>query len=1074
MKRALFLMIGCLVGLVMIANPITKEEAQQKAVQFLSKKQSNRALAPRLKPVSLQEVSGLNSERLYAFNVGQKNGFVVMSADDCTGELILGYADKGELSMETMPDNMRAWLKGYDDEIKWMQEHGVTNEVAASRANSPSAARTPISPLLTSRWNQAEPYNTYCPIYSKAKCVTGCVATATAQVLYYYGKKRGESTTTLKAIPGYTTATHSLAVDEKAVRTFDWSKMSDIYPSNAEANEEVARLMEYVGAGLKMNYRLANVGGSLAYHMDIPYVLTEYFGYDKSARYVTRSDYSYSDWISMMYEMLSKGNPVLYGGQSTGGGHSFVLDGYAEEDYFHVNWGWGGDSDGHFKLSVLYSEKQGIGGSTSQDGYSSGQEAIIDVNPVSSGVDTSMRMTVTKAYYDDRVCKRSSSNENFTNVKLFWNIYNYTGATAGFDFGWGLYRGDQFLKVLYHGYHEALPNRSGFINGVVIEVGADLSDGEYLLKPISRKIGTDTWYPDFGSEIYYITATISGNTLTLARSVSTDLWINDNNRSVSADPRVGTPMTVTATISNRGTMYSGEVSVGKVVGGTYSEPIYQKLAAQQVEITPGDTKEVTFTFTPSTAGNMELYLLDKDNNAISNKIDITVSPNNATTGTLAIDWENDITLDNAYSPDCKQWYYGFYGSKILGHVKVTNNSTTDAHTSGLLIRLWKKNGDNYSSWDSHTYATDIAANGGTQTINFVFDELEVGTSYLLTYHYTNGAELLNDLEKPQVEHYPMQAYYGVTTIAADGTETTVAPTASVTVPDNALVLDISQLTTVTSVTPNSNPNTLYIVGTSAPSGLDGKNVVQNGTAATLTLQDGYGFYTPIVFTATNVSYTRTFTTGADGTNGWSTIVLPFDVKQVKQGDKVIDWFHKSSDTGKHFWVKKFSSEDGSTVNFDFVDQMKADTPYIIAVPGSTWGESWNLTNKPITFYGANATFEPGTLSSVSGYHYKFAGTKQAKSVTDCYVMNNEGNAFNKTTATVEPFRAYFSPLTMMSGQPAAAALYIGSEGNNPTGITEMTYDRQETKGAAYNLNGQRVAHPRKGLYIVDGKKVIMK
>ena len=195
----------------MIANPITKEEAQQKAVQFLSKKQSNRALAPRLKPVSLQEVSGLNSERLYAFNVGQKNGFVVMSADDCTGELILGYADKGELSMETMPDNMRAWLKGYDDEIKWMQEHGVTNQVAASRAMTASVARTPISALLTSRWNQDGPYNTYCPQVgvTPVPTVTGCVATATAQVLYYYGKKRGTPTTTLKAIPGYTTLAYS-------------------------------------------------------------------------------------------------------------------------------------------------------------------------------------------------------------------------------------------------------------------------------------------------------------------------------------------------------------------------------------------------------------------------------------------------------------------------------------------------------------------------------------------------------------------------------------------------------------------------------------------------------------------------------------------------------------------------------------------------------------------------------------------------------------------------------------------------------------------------------------------------
>lgn len=1061
MKRALFLMIGCLVGQLMIANPITKEEAQQKAVQFLSKKQSNRALAPRLKPVSLQGVSGLNSERLYAFNVGQKNGFVVMSADDCTGELILGYADKGELSMETMPDNMRAWLKGYDDEIKWMQEHGVTNEVAASRAMTASAARTPISPLLASRWDQDEPYNTYCP----SGTVTGCVATATAQVLYYYGKKRGTSTTTSKAIPGYTTATYSLAVGEKAVRTFDWSKMSDIYPSTSEANEEVARLMEYVGAGLQMNYGPASSGGSMAFSNNIPYVLTEYFGYDKSARCVYRNDYSYGEWIDMMYKMLSNGNPVLYGGDSTGGGHAFVLDGYTEDDYFHVNWGWGGESDGHFKLSVLYSKQQGIGGSTSQDGYSSAQDAIINVNPVNSGVDTSTRMTVTDAFPDQTKYNRTSANANFTGVVLKSYVYNCTGATVTFDFGWGLYSGDELLSVVAQASYE-VANRAGSAPATfTVSFGAGLANGDYLLMPISKKQGTATWYPDFGSEIYYINATISGNTLTLAESVQTNMSVT--NISVSASPEVGKPMTITAKLYNNGTLYSGDVSIGKATGGT---PAYKMLASQQIEVDAGKEIDVTFTFTPSDAGGMTIYLLNKSQNAISSPINITVSPSNATTGTLAIDWENDITLDNAYSLDCKQWYLGFYGSKILGHVKVKNNSTTDAHTSGLLVRLWKQYSENkFTLWDSHTYATDIAAKGGTKTIDFVFDELEVDTTYLVTYHYTNP-----EATEISVPHYSMQAYYGVTTIAADGTEKTVPPTPSVTVPDNALVLDISQLTTVTSVTPNSNPNTVYIVGNSVPSGLDGKNVVQNGTAATLTLQDGYGFYTPMAFTATNVTYTRTFATGADGKKGWSTIVLPFDVKQVKQGDKVIDWFHNSTDTGKHFWVKNFSSEDGSTVNFDYVEQMKADTPYIIAVPGSTWGESWNLTDKPITFYGANATIESGTLASVSGNQYKFAGTKQAKAVTDCYVMNDDGNAFDKATTTVAPFRAYFSPQAMIPGQAAAASLHIGSEGNNPTGITEMTYDRQETKGAAYNLNGQRVVHPRKGLYIVDGKKVIMK
>ena len=698
----------------------------------------------------------------------------------------------------------------------------------------------------------------------------------------------------------------------------------------------------------------------------------------------------------------------------------------------------------------MYSEEQGIGGSTSQNGYSAGQEAIINVNPVNSGVDTSTRMTVTDAFPDQTEYSRDDTNVDFTNVKLYFGAYNYTGATVTFDFGWGLYSGDELLSVF--AYTNEIPNRAGYPSRYFYtNFGADLADGDYLLMPISRKNGTETWYPDFGSEVYYINANISGNTLTLAESVQMN--IKAKNISVSASPQVGKPVTITAKLHNYGTLYSGDVSIGTATGGT---PAYKLLASQQIEVDAEKEIDVTFTFTPSDAGEMTIYLLDKSQNKISKSpINITVSPSNATTGTLAINENTDITFDNAAGAN---WYNGFYGSKILGHVKVTNNSATNAHTSGLLIRLWKNySGNQYTLWDSHTCATNIAANGGTQTFDFVFDELEVGTKYFLSYHYTNP-----ETTEISVPHYPLNAQYGVTTIAADGTEKTEAPTASVITPDEALALDVSHLAIVTTVTPNSNPNTVYIVGNSVPSGLEGKNVVQNGTAATLTLQDGYGFYTPAAFTATNVTYTRTFTTGADGTNGWSTIVLPFDVAQVKQGDKVIDWFHNSTDTGKHFWVKNFSSEDGSTVNFDYVEQMKADTPYIIAVPGSTWGESWNLTNKPITFYGADATIESGTLASVSGNQYKFAGTKQAKAVTDCYVMNNEGNAFNKATTTVAPFRAYFSPQD------------IGSEGNNPTGITEMTYDRQETKGAAYNLNGQRVAHPRRGLYIVDGKKVIMK
>ena len=157
---------------------------------------------------------------------------------------------------------------------------------------------------------------------------------------------------------------------------------------------------------------------------------------------------------------------------------------------------------------------------------------------------------------------------------------------------------------------------------------------------------------------------------------------------------------------------------------------------------------------------------------------------------------------------------------------------------------------------------------------------------------------------PPVEGYG--AYGSAETIEiADG---------KVTVPNDVYAVDLTWADELTSVTPNSNPNTLYFVTGSVPSGLDNKNVVQNGTAATLTLNDNYGFYTPFGFTATNAFYTRQFSVGANGTGGWSTIVLPFNVTSVKQGETPIDWFHNSSDTGKNFWLKEFVNENGGSVN----------------------------------------------------------------------------------------------------------------------------------------------------------------
>lgn len=1056
MKKIITVMCGLMAVMTLSAATVSKEQARQQALSFLQKS-SSRHQAPA--NVSLREVAVSNN--LYVFNVGDNGGFVIVSGDDCTGDLVLGYADEGRFVAENMPENLKAWMNGYERQIEWMKEKGIVNDAAASRGVKKAGTRQSVAPLLTCHWNQDEPYNTYCPSLNSEGTylsVTGCVATATAQVMYYQANKNRISTTTTYVIPSYNSTRYylyiggvkTITIPAKAAITIDWTKIVDDYPASAAANEQVARLMEYVGAGLQMQYGPASTGGSEASSSSIPNCLTKYFGYDKDIALVDRNNYSYSEWLDLIYGELTTNGPVIYSGQSTTGGHCFVVDGFSEEDMFHINWGWGGKSDGYFKLSVLYSEQQGIGGSSSQEGYNHGQDAIIGVNPIDDGTpDTSVRLTVTKAWPGQSSATRTASNVNFNNVLLYYSLYNKTGETQSFEYGYAI-EIDGDLVELSNNTVNDLPNNYGWNqNECYVSFGADLSDGTYKLIPISRESGTSTWYPDYGSEVNQILATISGNTVTLASKTNIDL---STTLSVSSSPTQNAPVTVTASITNNGTLYSGDLILGKQTGADS----YSTLSAQQVEIAEGASSTITFTFTPTESGDMTLWLLDKNENLLTDN-SITIIASSATTGTLSIE-ESGVIFTNGVNPS--DYSAGFYGTRLEGSVVVNNTSPT-LHNSGITVQLMEHvSGTSYIGTQSKSYSFEVAGNSNG-ILNFSFDGLTIGQNYYLIFKTSNGTKFYET-------YYVFSSVEGITTYLADGTETTIAPAASVTVGNDVVAIDVSQINTVTSVTPNSNPNTLYFVGASVPSGLTGKNVVQNGVAAELNLTDGYAFYTPQDFTATTATYTRTFTNGADGTNGWTTIVLPFDVTTVKEGENTIDWFRSDSDS-KNFWLKEFTSESGSTVNFGYATSMKANKPYIIAMPGNKWGAKWDLTNKAISFIGSNVNIQADAVSSTSGFSYKFAGNTRSVDVTDVYVMNNDGNSFEKTTTTVPPFRASFYQLKMTVGSPKTLA--IGSESSRPTGIGAVTMPTDGKKGV-YTLDGRRVSTVKHGVYIIDGKKVV--
>ena len=112
-------------------------------------------------------------------------GFVVVSGDDCVGpNLILGYTAQGRFDSTRVPENLQWWLNTMQGQITTLSCAGK-----GSRQTPPLHAD--IDTLVTALWNQGDnyynpnnPYNRFCPDTYGQLCVTGCMATALAQVLY--------------------------------------------------------------------------------------------------------------------------------------------------------------------------------------------------------------------------------------------------------------------------------------------------------------------------------------------------------------------------------------------------------------------------------------------------------------------------------------------------------------------------------------------------------------------------------------------------------------------------------------------------------------------------------------------------------------------------------------------------------------------------------------------------------------------------------------------------------------------------------------------------------------------------
>ncbi len=343
--RTLMLTVLALSVATMTAASVDSRAAQARAVQFMNSLAGTRFMAsPANMKLTHAEKSVVNAKAndYYVFNM-EGGGYVIVSGDD-RAEEILGYGE-GTLDMNKIPANMKWWLGMYKEQIEYLIENPKVQVQKLSNSSTMLKAST-VSPLLTSQWDQMSPYWNQCPSYGGSTCLTGCVATAMAQVMYYW-KYPAE----LPALPAYTTRTRRISVGALSGTTVDWNSMTNTYSSSSStaAKNAVATLMRYCGQSCEMDYDNYNNGGSGAYSDD-QLVGMKLFGYNSGATYVQRNNYTDAQWTAMMLEDLQAGRPILYGGDDGSAGHAFVVDGYDGSKY-HINWGWSGEDDGYFAIS---------------------------------------------------------------------------------------------------------------------------------------------------------------------------------------------------------------------------------------------------------------------------------------------------------------------------------------------------------------------------------------------------------------------------------------------------------------------------------------------------------------------------------------------------------------------------------------------------------------------------------------------------------------------------------------------------------------------------------------------------
>lgn len=432
-----------------------------------------------------------NNAPYYAFNLEQ--GYVIVSGDDEMTELV-GYAENGFFDAENIPPQMQLWLDGYAEYVAAVQS-GKAKARKILLSDSPSVV---VEPLVTTKWNQDAPFNNFAPEYTDdnnntQRCATGCAATAMAQIMKFHNWPE-------QGVGHYSYEHQSFGTISSnfSEHVYDWTNMIDRYNNGEYSSEQadaVALLMKDCGVSLNMNYGPVSGASIYSYYP----AFKNYFRY--SSRTVNRSGCETAEFTKIITDELQEGRPIIYCGTGEDGGHAFVVDGYDTNYFLHVNWGWGGYSDGYFDMNYMDPTGLGIGGGSGAFKWNQG---IVLARPLKDGVEPyEFIQQLCFVPYDDVkggiFCEQEMpANKGDVVTILLRNTANLSGESFFGSLNVGVF--DDSGALVTMGNEERIENNNGelleFQSGSLYSVDlpmtlntAGIADGNYIVRAMSKANG---------------------------------------------------------------------------------------------------------------------------------------------------------------------------------------------------------------------------------------------------------------------------------------------------------------------------------------------------------------------------------------------------------------------------------------------------------------------------------------------------------------------------------------------------------------------------------------------------------